>query len=210
GITELEGYQLTVAGNAVMPRATFSDQGSNIAGTRGRTDEIGLIPNLYYTHTINEDWSYGVGINAPFGLVSDYDDNWTGRYLATYSDLQLININVVFAFSVNEYLSLGAGVNYQSMDVRLENQIDSTLGVNPDPTTDSSVRIEGDDSDVVFDLSAHFRPTDAASFGIVWRQGGEFSLSGDANFTLNQICSPGQGFPTGAPPAPTTGDMCAA
>src|SRR5690606_26646411 len=39
--------------------------------------------------------------------------------------------------------------------------------------------------------------------------GAEFSLEGDAIFSLNDACTPGAGFPTGAPSAPTTGSLCA-
>src|SRR5690606_25558550 len=105
---------------------------------------------------------------------------------------------------------LGLGVNYQRADVALESQFDSTFGINPDPATDSHAAIEGDDDDVVADLSVFFKPIDGMRLGLVWRQGGDFSLEGDAVFDLNtSACAPGAGFPTGAPPAPTTGTLCA-
>jgi len=29
---------------------------------------------------INRQWAFGLGLNAPFGLVSDYNDSWLGRF----------------------------------------------------------------------------------------------------------------------------------
>ncbi|ACE83740.1 OmpP1/FadL family transporter [Cellvibrio japonicus] len=209
-IGELEGSHLTVAGNAIFTRAKFNDQNSNTNGAPGKTDETGFVPNLYWTYPVAERLTFGLGVNAPFGLSSKYRDDWAGRYLATYSNLELINVNAVAALDLGDYWALGIGLNYQRLDVTLESRVDSTLGINPQPATDSSARIKGDDDDLVADLSLYFKPSSYTRLGLVWRQGGEFDLSGDAKFSLNALCSPGAGYPTGVPPAPTTGTICAA
>jgi long-chain fatty acid transport protein len=209
GMSQLEGSQVTAAGNVILTEANFNDQDSNTGGTSGHTEEVGLVPNLYYVQPLTERWTLGLGINAPFGLKSDYERDWIGRYLATKSELEVVNINGTLSFAVNDRLSLALGLNYQDAEVTLENAVDSTLGVNPDPATDSYASIIGNDTDVILDLSVYLQVTDATSLGMTWRQGADFSLSGDARFERNAICAPGEGFPTGAPPAPTTGSLCA-
>ncbi|MDF3011937.1 MAG: fatty acid transporter [Cellvibrio sp.] len=209
GIVELENPTLTLGANAIFTQAEFNNQNSNTNGIPGKTDEIGYVPNIYYVHPLSESTSIGFGINAPYGLASDYDDEWYGRYLATHSELEVVNFNAVVAYSFTDTLSLGLGVNYQRADVTLESQFDSTLGINPSPATDSSAKIQGDDDGFAADVSLYYAPTEKSSFGLIWRQGGEFDLQGDASFSLNALCSPGAGFPTGAPPAPTTGTICA-
>ena len=208
-IVELEQPTLTLGGNAIFTSSEFSNKNSNTHGINGGTDEIGYVPNLYYAHPISEKLSLGLGINAPYGLASEYDDDWYGRYLATYSQLEVVNINAVAAYKVTNTLSFGLGINYQRADVTLESQFDSTLGVNPSPATDSGAKIQGDDDGFAADVSLFYQPTERTNIGLIWRQGGEFDLKGDASFSLNPLCSPGQGYPTGAPPAPTTGTICA-
>lgn len=210
GIVELEKPTLTLGANAIFTQATFNNQNSNTNGTNGKTDEIGYVPNIYYVHPLNPRLSLGFGVNAPFGLASEYDDDWSGRYLATRSELQVANINAVAAYALTDNLSVGLGINYQRADVTLESQFDSTLGVNPSPATDSSAKITGDDDGFAADVSVYYAPTERTRLGLIWRQGGEFDLTGNATFSLNSLCSPGAGFPTGAPPAPTTGTICAA
>lgn len=210
GIGQLEGRNVSIAGNVILTESNFNDQGSNTNGITGKTEETGFVPNLYYVQPINDRLTFGLGINAPFGLASDYGENWMGRYLATYSELQIVNVNSTFAYDITEKFSIGLGVSYQHADVTLESNVDSTLGINPNPATDSHAKIEGSDYAFVADVSAYFQPTARTSMGLVWRQGGDFTLEGDANFSLNAECSPGAGFPTGAPPAPTTGSICAA
>jgi long-chain fatty acid transport protein len=212
GMSKLKERQATVAGNIIFTEAKFNDSASTTGGTGGtggKTDEIGLVPNLYAIQPINDQWTFGFGVNAPFGLASDYGDQWPGRYLATFSELQVININATFAYEVTEQLSLGIGINYQHADVTLESQVDSTLGVNPNPTTDSRAQIEGSDEEFVPDVSIYYEPFDDLRLGLVWRKGAKFNLEGGADFSLNGACAPGAGFPTGAPPAPTTGSICA-
>lgn len=210
GLSQLEGRHLTLAGNLVFTESVFHDQGSNTNGIESATDETGVVPNAYYVHPLNDRLTFGLGLNGPFGLASDYGRDWMGRYLATYSELEVASVNTTFAYEISDNFSLGLGVSYQRAEVILESQVDSTLGINPNPATDSSAKIEGSDHAFVADVSAFYRPTDSTSFGLVWRQGADFELDGDARFALNAACTPGAGFPTGAPPAPTTGTICSA
>ena len=209
-IIALDKPTLTLGGNAIFTQATFNNQNSNTNGAAGKTDEIGYVPNVYYVHPVSEHLSFGLGINAPYGLASEYDNDWSGRYLATRSELEVANINAVAAYALTDNLSLGLGINYQRADVTLESQFDSTLGINPAPATDSSAKITGDDDAFAADVSLYYTPTEKTRFGLIWRQGGEFDLEGEAKFSLHPLCSPGAGFPTSAPPAPTTGTICAA
>lgn len=187
-MTQLQESSVSGGLNLINATANFRDQGSNTNGQPGKTDELAVVPNLYSVTKLNEQWSLGLGINAPYGLSSDYDDDWHGRYLATHSDLRVLNVNSTVAFQLNPQWSFGVGINFQRMDVTLENNVDSTFGFGPNPATDSSVTIEGDDTDFVADLSVYWRPIETAAIGVVWRQGGSFDLSGRADFDLNPAC----------------------
>lgn len=209
GMTRLDRASLTLGANMVSTDARFVDDGSTYPGEGGRTEEDGFIPNAYLVLPLSDGFSLGLGAGGPFGLSSDFGTVWPGRYSATFSELEVMNLNATVAWAPSDMLSFGLGINYQRIDVTLESQVDSTLGVNPDPSTDSSAHIEGDDDGYVLDASILFTPSRYTNIGLLWRQGGDFTLSGDAAFDLNAACAPGEGFPTGAPPAPTTGTLCA-
>lgn len=187
-MTQLQSNMVSGGLNLIWAESQFTDAGSNTTGQPGKTDELGVVPNVYSVSKLNEQWSLGLGINAPFGLASEYDSNWYGRYLATRSELQVLNINGTAAYKLNDQWSFGFGINYQRMEVTLENNLDSTLGTAPNPMLDSSVVIEGDDHDLVVDLSVYWRPMEAAAVGLVWRQGGSFDLTGRADFDLSEAC----------------------
>ncbi len=215
GMARFDDTRLTLGANLIVVDSAFDNAGSTagdgtalerpLAGTEDETDEVGLVPNLYYVRPLNDRWTFGFGVNAPFGLASEYDDDWQGRYHATESELQTLNINTTFAYAVNDALSLGFGLNYQRADTTLENEVDSfnlcsraggstaqcaaAHGGPGNRSADSSATIEGDDDDVLVDLSLHWQATDRTAFGVAYRQGGDFTLEGDADFDTSTSCA---------------------
>lgn len=207
----LDGARFTAGGNLILPEAEFTNDGStnpdttDLEGPNDTTDDSGFVPNLYYVRPINEQWTFGLGVNAPFGLSSSYDDDWVGRYHATDSELRLININPTFAYRASDRWSLGIGLDYQRIDSTLENEVDSAAacvgagdsalncatkhGGFGNRSSDSSSRIDGDDEDFTLDLSVLFRLNEVTRIGAVFRQGGDFTLEGDADFDQSASCA---------------------
>jgi len=114
GLTQLDRPTLTVGGNIIMPDVDFRNTNSTAAtgtplqspltGPNDSVDKPIPVPNFYYGLPVNERVSVGLGLNVPFGLESDYDENWIGRYHATYSKLTAINFNPNIAFKVTDKL----------------------------------------------------------------------------------------------------------
>jgi long-chain fatty acid transport protein len=123
GMTRLSGLNLSAGATAVKPSFKFSNEGSTGPGGRslgsnngGDAGSIAVLPNAYASWQINSNWFAGLGIGAPFGLKTDYDRDWVGRYHSTHFAVETINVNPSVAYRVNDRLSLGAGVNWQSID----------------------------------------------------------------------------------------------
>ncbi len=72
---------------------------------------------------INPQWTFGLGVNVPFGLKTEYDDGWLGRYQALKSKIETINVNPALSWQVTPTLALGAGVNYQRIKATLTNNV---------------------------------------------------------------------------------------
>jgi long-chain fatty acid transport protein len=70
-----------------------------------------VAPNLYYVKQIGDQLAFGIGINSPFGLMTQYDRGWVGRYHAIKSDLMVLNANPGLAYKFNEQFSVRAGFN---------------------------------------------------------------------------------------------------
>jgi long-chain fatty acid transport protein len=112
GMTRIKGKQAVAGLHLVIPKAEFTDKGSpavssvavpgspsvpnfgNIlaGGNGGDAGGAFPVPNLYYVETFDIGWSFGLGINVPFGLFTEYDSGWVGRYHGVKSKIRTINI----------------------------------------------------------------------------------------------------------------------
>ena len=96
--------------------------GSGLGGSRptggngGDAGKLGVVPNLYASLQLNEKWFIGLGIGAPFGLMTKYDEGWAGQYHSNKFDIKTINVNPSVAYKVNDKFSMGFGLNWQRID----------------------------------------------------------------------------------------------
>lgn len=89
GMSELKGTQFAVGGHVIDLSAKFSNSGSTkpaaivtnpLGGNGGEAGTTAIVPNVYFVLPIGERFDFGIGVNAPFGLKTEYDDNWAGRF----------------------------------------------------------------------------------------------------------------------------------
>ncbi len=136
----------------------FENQGSNLVlsstgtvltspsgGTKGSGSAV--IPNVYYAADLGKDLRYGLSITSPFGLVTEYDDDWIGRYHAIKSELVTIDINAGIAYQLKDNISIGGGISVLLADSELSRAQFTGLG-----KPDARATIEGDDTAFGFNL----------------------------------------------------------
>lgn len=125
GMTELQGTQLSAGVAAVKPTFKFSDNGSSAGalggtGNGGDAGRWGFIPNGYLSTAYSKDLSFGIGLGAPFGLMTKYDSPWIGAAQSVKFDVQTMNINPSVAYKVNETVSIGGGLSWQRLEATYE------------------------------------------------------------------------------------------
>jgi long-chain fatty acid transport protein len=200
GLTYLTHSQIAQGLNFILPQSEFNDNGSNapalggapLGGREGDAGNLAIVPNLYYAHRLNDDVVLGIGVNAPFGLVTEYSDNWIGRYHAIKSDLLTININPSIGFKATERLSLGFGINLQYIDLELTQAVDfgticasALVGACAAPlANDGKVKLEADDWSWGFNLGLMFQATDATRVAVTYRSKIEHHLTGKGEFSI--------------------------
>lgn len=132
GMSRLKTNQLAAAVNFITPSLKFSNDGGSLnagpaqplGGNGGDAGSTNVVPNLYLVVPINQQWAIGVGVNAPFGLKTEYDNTWIGRYQAIESKIETINVNPAISYKFGDF-AVGVGANWQ----RLHNS-DFTQAVN--------------------------------------------------------------------------------
>lgn len=210
--------QVLAAAHLIMPKARFNNEGSSQASSlgggslSGPEDDGGadkFVPNFYLVYPMNSDFRLGVGFNAPFGLATQYDDTWVGRYHGIYSELKTININPSLAFRPFSSLSVGFGLNFQMAEVTLSSAIDfgslcyslllpgqcSALNLNPQ-ANDGLVEFSGDDytnPSVGYNFGLLQEFSNGTRVGLHVRSKIKHDLEGDADFSV-----PGEAAPLNA------------
>jgi long-chain fatty acid transport protein len=177
GMTLLPDRQVVMAGHLIKPKAEFSGEVEApfpvSGGQGGDAGGWALVPNAYYAFRLTPDVHLGVGLNAPFGLKTEYDSGWLGRYQAIKSEVKTININPSIAYKVSDTLSLGAGLNVQWVEATLTNRI-PTLG-------QPLVTIKGDDYGWGYNLGVLWQATSVTRIGLSYRSEVGYTLEGTAS-----------------------------
>ena len=196
GMTRLEGTQTSAGLHVIIPQAEFDNQGASTAtgvpltGNGGDAGETGVVPNLYVSHQYSEQLFFGLGINVPFGLSTHYDSDWAGRYHAIKSEVETININPSFAYKLNDWLSLGAGVNAQYVDAKLTNAVDFGLigqleGIPGFSSTsaDGRSKVQGDDWAYGYNLGLLLNLGKGTRIGAHYRSKLDYTVKGEVDFS---------------------------
>ncbi|WP_440996156.1 OmpP1/FadL family transporter [Arhodomonas sp. SL1] len=158
-------------------------------GTKGRGGETALVPSFAAKFQLREDLDAGIAVYAPYGLSTDYDDDWIGRYHALETDLATIDVQPTLNFRVTEQLSLAAGLRFQYADATLSNALDlggigagqGVPGASPGGN-DGFAEVSGDDWGTGFTVGALFQVTERTRLGMSYRSKVDLELSGDAKF----------------------------
>lgn len=205
GMSRLPGQQLTMAASLIRPSATFSGTSSAIALQTAGADMGGdagkwaAVPNAYWAQELNAQTRIGVGINAPFGLETNYSPTWMGRFQAVSSKLQTVNINPSIAYQVSERLSVGAGLNYQRVDGTLSSAINysaaagGALGANKEGIS----TLTGSDAAWGYNFGLLFQASPQTRIGAAYRSRIKYNLSGNVTFA-NRPAALAAALPDGA------------
>lgn len=177
-------------GNARATRAARLGGGA-ITGNASPGDATpeAVLPFAYGVWAVNPDLRLGLAVNSPWGLVTDYDDNWIGRYHAVHSELKTYNIAPSVAYKVNSMLSVGGAVQLQYAKAKLSNAVDfgslmAAGGAAVAPgSADGMGRVTGDDWGVGFVAGVLLEPKDGTRFGLNFRSSVSHKLNGDATFS---------------------------
>ena len=182
GMTYIDGTQLVGALHLIKPSAEFNNNGSiagagkPLGGTGGDAGDLAFIPNAYFKMDYSDTIKLGIGVNVPFGLKTEYENGWIGRFQALKSEVKTVNINPALAFKVNDQLSLGFGVSAMWAQATL------TRAVNFGALGEGSVKIKADDWGFGYNLGAIYQVTPDTRIGMAYRSKVDQHLDGDATF----------------------------
>jgi long-chain fatty acid transport protein len=210
GMSRLPGIQGVVAGDVICISAKLSDNGSLPAAFQPLGDNGGdagtcaVVPSLYLAVPINKQFAFGLGIGAPFGLKTEYDSSWLGRFQAIKSEVKTLNINPALSWKVSDVVTLGAGVNWQQIKATLTNAVNysgalataaqqaAENGLIPPSVIppilagtaglESQAAVNGSDSAWGWNIGVLIEPDKDTRIGAQYRSTIKYTISGQVDF----------------------------
>lgn len=208
GLSRLQGRQGVVAIHLITPSIKFGNTASTAAsqqalgGNGGDAGGLNVVPSLYLAMPIDNTWAVGVGVTAPWGLVTEYDAGWIGRFQGQKSSIQTLNLNPGVSFKPAPNIALGFGLNAQRMLAEFTNQVNYSgallsaavaNGILPGtanfnaiaaatPRLESAARIKGSDNAWGWNAGVLWELGPQQRVGLHYRSAVSYHLDGNAHF----------------------------
>ena len=151
--------------------------------------DTAFVPEMAARIRFSPEWSGGLVVSAPWGLSTNYDATWAGRYYALKSRLVTINITPALAYQWKQ-LTVAAGPQFQYAKGTLSNAVDiGTIGAlfsipgSIPGRQDGSATFKGDGWGYGFVAGAIAEVTDDVSVGVSYHSTIHHTLTGNLDFT---------------------------
>jgi long-chain fatty acid transport protein len=188
-MTLLPGKQVAAALHVLKPSFKYSDSGSSgifggqpvgplagqPAGNGGDGGDWAFVPNAFFTMAIDPKWSFGLALNVPFGLKTEYDAPWRGQLTAIKSEIKTVNINPSVAYKVSDTVSVGVGVSAQYIDAELTNCANTLCSVES--------KLTANDWGWGGNVGIFVQATPNLRIGAQYRSSIKYTLEGDVSFS---------------------------
>ncbi len=202
GLDYVDGFEVLLGVTPIMPShkyspfnyPPYSDENSGLSKQESESNTF-LPPQIYAAFRASDSIVLGLGVNAPFGLGTEWDDEWDGRYSSTFAEIQSVYITPTISYQATDMVSVGAGISYITSSATMEKMIDtgrSLFNTIPDPTIvantmyDSEFSLEGDGSGIGYNLGVMIRSIETFQFGITYRGATDIEYEGKAKFKHQQ------------------------
>ena len=203
-MTQFEGTTVQADVTVIDLNYEFQGSGTDALGqpltgsNGGNAGDVTPVPALSIVHKLDNGLALGAMVSAPFGLKTEYEADWVGRYFAQTSDVKVVDMTFSAALDIiPDHLSVGVGAIYSTADVTLSKAVDFGTLLFANPATrplpfarpqarDGFVEVQGDDSGFGWLAGVNLRPNDRFSIGLSYRSEIDYGLTGDADWTVPQ------------------------
>lgn len=173
GMSKLQRAEVSGGIAAIRASTDIRSAEGDVPGTnRGDMVPAAAIPFGYWVSPIDDRWHAGLGIYVPFGVISDYERSFQGRFHGLESEVRVISVQPTLSYRINDRVSVGFGPTI--------NRIDGTLtrAALLQGGNEGNIDIRGDDMGYGFNAGVLVDVTDQLVFGFNYRSKVDYTLEG--------------------------------
>ncbi len=181
-MTLLPDRQVAGALHVLKPSFKFQNNGSTSpigTGEGGDGGDWAFVPNGFFTIAINPSLSFGLALNVPFGLKTEYESGWRGQFTALKSEIKTVNINPSVAYKINNMVSIGGGVSVQRIEAELTNSAGGA-GIST---------LSADDIGYGYNLGLMIQASPTTRIGAHYRSKIKYQLEGTVGFSVAGVAN---------------------
>lgn len=142
GLARLRGEQVNAQASAVN---SYVKHTAPSGETTRKEERWEAVPSLFATSDLDrDDMAVGLGVSFPSGFSSEWSDDSFARYVITYANLIVADINPAFGMRVGKQLLIGGGMNLYYSDATLENMLDLGMAKGTPGAMDVKSELTGD------------------------------------------------------------------
>lgn len=157
----------------VMIKADVKGSTRNGLTHTGKEGDIRLrnwIPHFFAQYQLNDKFDFGLGMYAPFGLSTVYNNSWFGRTHALKSKITAMDITPSVSYKVMNGLTLGGSFIAERVDAKLTNALPAPFG--------GKNEVKGDDWSYGYTVGIMYEPIQDTRFGVSYRSKISHQLKG--------------------------------
>ncbi|MBK3866865.1 transporter [Pseudomonas stutzeri] len=176
GMSRLKREEVSFGMAAIHAKTDIEDANSAPVPTGSNDGDMvpfTAVPMGYYVKPIDDKWAAGVGVYVPFGMITDYENGFQGRFFGDYSEVRVITVQPTVSYRFNDKLSIGFGPTFNRIDGELQS---ATLN-------GGRVKVKGDDTAMGFNAGVLYEITPETRMGVTYHSKVEFELEGDTQLS---------------------------
>jgi len=169
---EVSGGLAVIDAKVDIDHANGAAQGTN----KGDSVPLSVVPFGYFSTPVDDRLTFGLGVYVPYGIINDYESSFQGRYLGSYSKVQVITVQPTVSYKITDRVSFGFGPTINRIDGQLKNNLNNAGAFG---SGDATLNIKGHDSAFGFNAGIMVDLTDDTTWGLTYHSKVTYKLKGD-------------------------------
>ncbi len=126
GLVYLENkLNISTGAVGIISKGKYQNFGTNQEAET--TNDTSVVPSFYASYALNEYFSVGLGVYAPYGSTISWEKDWAGSHLVNEISLAAIYINPTISLKLADVFSIGGGPIFAVGSVEFNRNRDRTL-----------------------------------------------------------------------------------